>query len=326
MEEVLDNYSDDYSSQRAFIREPVSEENDYSTRTSLVRSLAGNKLISFCIILSLLVFFGVIVGEKNKIFSKFIPRLRGEIVLPNNYVITSIENKFPILIRRDCPRTGQHLRFKGTVESIFDEAALNLCSRGERVVEVGSHYGYNPIMLGQTLKMGGKYIAIEGNPPVARCLYKNIVLNDLSNIVEVIKIAAADHKGTCDITEDALLHPDDEDDHSTTQSKLIVECDTLDNILGDKEVSLLLVSVPSAVFEVLRGAEKVIARTDELQLLLNVDTKKIDKTIDIRGDLTSLHQRGFKFYEVISANEVREIFIDEIINKEKLVILMKKEK
>lgn len=326
MEEVLDNYSDDYSSRHALIREPISENSDYSTRSSFARSLASNKLISFFIILSLLIFFGVIIGEKNKIFTKFIPRLRGEIVLPNNYVITSIEHKFPILIRRDSPRLAQHLRFKGSVESIFDDAALNLCSRQEKVVEIGANFGYNAIMLGQILRMNGKYTAIEGNPPVARCLYKNMVLNDLSDTVEVIKIAAADHKGTCDISEDALLHPDEEDDHSLMQRKLVVECDTLDSILENKEVSLILIDVPSSAFYVLRGAKDIIDRTDKLQVLVRLDTKKIDKAIDIRGDLTSLNRRGFKFYEVVSANEIKEIFIDEIINKKKLILLMKKEK
>lgn len=326
MEEVLDNYSDDYSSKHALIREPISEDNDYSARSSFAKSLASNKLISFFIILSLLIFFGVIVGEKNKIFTRFIPRLRGEIVLPNNYVVTSINQTFPILIRKDCPRIAQHLRFKGSVESIFDKAALNLCSRQERVVEIGAHFGYNAIMLGQILQMNGKYTAIEGNPPVARCLYKNMVLNDLSDTVEVIKIAAADHKGTCDISEDALLHPDEEDDHSTMHRKLIVECDTLDNILKNEEVSLILISVPSSTFDVLRGAKDIIDRTNRLQVLLRLDTNKIDKSIDIRGDLTSLNRRGFKFYEVVSADEMKEIFIDEIIDKKKLILLMKKEK
>ena len=325
MEEVLDNYSDNYSSNRALIRNPLSEENDYSTNTSLARSLAGNKLISFCIILSLLVFFGVIVCEKNKVFTRFIPRLRGEVILPDNYIITSIDKRYPILIKKNDPRIGQQLRYKGSVESLFDHTALNLCMKGDNVVEVGAHYGYNPIMIGQLLQANGKYIAIEGNPPIARCLYKNVVLNDLSDTVEVVRIAAADHTGTCDISSGILINPD-EDDGIVQPQSFVVSCDTLDNILVDKEVSLILIDVPSAVFEVLRGAERIIEKTDGLRVLIDLDTDKVDKTIDIRGDLVSLQQRGMKFYEVVSANEVREIFIDEIINKKKFVMLMKKEK
>ncbi len=322
----MDNFSNNYSSQRAFIKESSNEGGYYSTNQSFIVSLLNNKLMSFCIILSLVVFFGVVFGEKNKLFSKLMPKLRGEITLPDNYVITSINNKFPVLIKKDCSHSGKHLRFRGTADSVFDDIALKLCTKEEKVVEIGAHYGYNSIMIGQLLRMNGKYIAIEGDPKSARCLYKNIVLNDLSDTVEVIKIAAADHKGTCDITEDVLLNPDDEDDSAITHKSLIVECDTLDNILKNKEVSFLLIDIPGAVFEVLRGAREVISRSKKLKILIDLDTGKIDKSINMREDLNSLLQRGFKFYEVNSVSEIKEISIDEILNKKRLILFMRKER
>lgn len=323
----MDNFSNDYSSQRAFIKEPMSETaNDYSVHHSLARSLMSNKLISFCIILSLIVFFGVIIGEKNKIFSRFIPKLRGEIALPDNYVVTSIDQKFPILIKKNDPRVADQLRYRGTVKSVFDDAALNLCMRGEKVVEVGAHYGYNSILLGQILKMGGKYVAIEGNPNVAKCLYKNIVLNDLSNTVEIIRTAASDHKGTCSIEDVVSAIQDDQGANSVITRKITVECNSLNEILKDEQqVSLILIDLPSSVFAILRGADRIIDESDNIRLLVSLDMNKIGKTVDIRSELTFLRQRGLKFYEVTSANEIKEIFLDEIINKEKLVLLMKKE-
>ena len=322
----MDNFSDDYSSQRAFIKEPMSETTiDYSAHYSFGRSLMNNKLISFCIILSLVVFFGVVVGEKNKIFSRFVPRLRGEIALSDSYVITSIDQEFPILIKKNDPRIADQLRYKGTVESVFDDAALNLCMRGEKVVEVGAHYGYNSIMLGKTLKMGGKYIAIEGNPNVARCLYKNMVLNDLSDTVEIIRKAVSDHKGTCSIDDVVSAVRDDSDMSTVITRNITVECDSLNNILKGESVSLILIDLPSSVFSVLKGADKVIDESDNLRLLVSIDADKISEKIDIRNELTSLRRHGLKFYEVISANEIKEIFIDEIVSKKKLVLLMKKE-
>lgn len=324
MEGILDNFSNDYLSRHAFVKESTYEGIDNSSQYSLGRSLARNKLITFCIGLSLLIFFGVIVGEKNKIFSRVIPKLRGEITLPDNYVITSIDQKFPILIKRNDPRIGKQLRYKGTVESIFDDAALNLCTKEEKVVEVGAHYGYNPILIGQILRMNGKYIAVEGNPSVARCLYKNIVLNDLSETVEMIAKAAADYEGVCNIND--VVVADEEDDDTVISKALMVECDTLDHLLQGKEVSLILIDVPGGVFPILKGAEKIINRSEKLQLLVSVNMDKVSKSVDVRRELSFWRQRGLRFYEVISATNKREIFIDEIISKRKLILLMKKEK
>ena len=323
----MDNFSDNYSSQRAFIREPSDEKEYHSANQSFIMSLLNNKLMSFCILLSLAVFFGVVFGEKNKLFTKLVPRLRGEVVLPDNYIITSIDKKYPFILKKNDPRIAKQLRYKGSVESAFDQAALNLCMKGDTVVEIGAHYGYNPVILGQILRTNGKYIAIEGISESARCLHKNIVLNDLSDTVELIKIAAADHKGTCDIGDDVLTNPDDEADNTVISKSLIVECDTLDNILKNREISLLLIDIPGAVFEVLRGAERVIEKSKKLRILMSLDTDMIDKAINIREDLNSLLQRGFKLYEVTpTTSEIKGVSIDEIINKKKMILFMKKER
>jgi FkbM family methyltransferase len=322
----VENFSNNYSSQRAFIRESSNEEVDYSAHQSLVMSLLNNKLISFCIILSLIVFFGVVVGEKSKIFSRFIPTLRGEIVLSDGYVITSIDHKYPILIKKSDPRIGYQLRYKGTVDSRFDEAALNLYMKGDTVVEVGAHYGYNSIMIGQALRMNGKYIAIEGNPGVSRCLYKNIVLNDLSDTVEIVRKAVSDHQGTCAIDDLISAVPDEEGKHSIVTRTVTVECDSLDEILKDKKVSLILINLPSSLFTILKGAQRILNESRNLQILARLNIDKIAKTIDVRKELNLLRQRGLRFYEVTSPTEIKEVFVDEIISKKKLVILIKKDR
>ena len=208
---------------------------------------------------------------------------------------------------------------------MFDDAALNLCMRGEKVVEVGAHYGYNAIMLGQTLKMGGKYIAIEGNPNVARCLYKNIILNDLSNTVQIVRTAASDHKGTCSVDDVVSAIQDDQGVNNVITRAITVECNSLDEILKNNQVSLILIDLPSSVFSILRGADRIIDESRNIRLLVNLDTNKVAETVNIRDELTFLRQRGLRFYEVISANEIKEIFIDEIISKRKLIVLMKKD-
>ena len=326
MEETLDNFSNNNSSQHAFIRESSQEETDYSSQNSLGRSLLNNKLISFCLILSLMVFFGVIICEKNKVFSRFMPRLRGHISLQNNYIVTSIEHRFPVLIRSNDPNISDQLRYGSSSKSIFDDAASSLCTTGSTVVEVSARYGYNAIVLGQILKSGGKYIAIESNPIVARCLYKNIILNDLSRTVEIVRKSVSDHQGTCTV-EDVVSDSSEDGSKGLITKKLKAECDSLDGILQGRAVSLILIDVSSYVFDILRGANKTIeSSTGNLQILVNLDLDEISKSVNVRRELSSLRQLGMRFYEVTSATDIRAIGIDEIIEKNKLIVLMKKEK
>ncbi|MCR4623523.1 MAG: FkbM family methyltransferase [Alphaproteobacteria bacterium] len=324
MEEMLDNFSNNYSAGRVFVKEePRIEINNYPTRPSLVRSLLNNKFVWFCIILYAIVFLGAILMEKNKFFSKLIPMMKGEIFLSDDRIITSIEGKFPIIIDKNDPRIREELSYKDSVTSLFDVAALNLCTKGESVAEVGAHYGYNSIMLGQILKTNGKYVAIEANPVVAKCLHKNIVLNDLSETVEVIEKAASDRPGRGVIESIISLFADN---RKVVTKKVDVECQTLNEMLKDKGVSLILIGVPNAAFAVLKGADEIIDESDNIKILAHFDMDRVDESINVLGDLTFLAKHGLKFYEVISADSISEISIDEMINKKEFVVLMRKDK
>ncbi|MBO7454573.1 MAG: FkbM family methyltransferase [Alphaproteobacteria bacterium] len=327
MEEMLDNFSNDYSVRRVFVKEePRIEANNYPTRPSLAGGLLNNKFVLFCIILYAVVFFGAILAEKNKFFSKFIPMLKGEIFLSDDRIITSIDDKFPIMINKHDPRVREELSHKDSVTSLFDDAALNLCMAGESVAEVGAHYGYNCIMLGQILKTNGKYVAIEANPNVAKCLYKNIILNDLAETVEVVEKAASDRPGRGVIEDIVALFRDRKEGDQAITKTVNVECETLNEMLKDKGVSLILIGVPNAAFAVLKGADKIIDESDNIKILAHLDMDRVDKSIDVRGDLTLLAKHGLKFYEVVSAESISEVSIDEMIDKKEFVVLMRKDK
>lgn len=320
----MDNFSNNYSTGRVFVKEePVVEMNSYTTRPSGVGGLLNNKFVWFCIILYVVVFFGAILAEKNKFFSKFIPMMRGEIFLSEDRIITSIDDKYPIMINKNDPRIREELSYNDTVTSLFDNVALNLCMTGESVAEVGAHYGYNSIMLGQILKTNGKYVAIEANPRVAKCLYKNIILNDLSETVEVVEKAASNRPGRGVIEDIVSLFADKD---KVVTKTVDVECETLNEILKDKGVSLILIGIPNAAFAVLRGADKIIDESDNIRILAHLDMDRVDKSIDVRSDLTFLSEHGLKFYEVVAADSISKISIDEIMNKKEFIVLMRKDK
>ena len=137
-EVMLDSSIDNYSSQGGY------------------KGFAGNKIISFSVIISCVIFLLVIIGEKSKFFAKMIPTLRGEVKLANKVVVTSISQHFPIIIRKNDPFIGQQLRYTGGVKSLFSDVAIGLCQKKDTVVEIGAHYGVNTIIMGDFLRRNGK--------------------------------------------------------------------------------------------------------------------------------------------------------------------------
>ena len=299
---------------------------DYMRQQTLRKGLSSNKLISTCIAISLFVFFGVIIAERNDLFEEFIPTLRGEINLPDNYIITSIDQTYPILIKKSDPKIAEQLRYKGHVISVFDRAARQLYTEGDVVAEVGAHYGYNAIMLGNLLKTNGKYIAIEGNPSVAKCLYKNMVLNDLSNVVEVLQIAVSDHEGVAVIDDIVSASKGANGSVTVSTRNIQVRSNTLDNLLNEKKVTFVLMDVPSTAFQVLRGANNLISESEQIKFLVRLDLERVDNQEEARQDLLSLNNRGLRFYEITPASTPKEISVDEIMEQKKVVVLMRKEK
>lgn len=290
-------------------------------------SISNNRLVSFVFIVSCLLFLGVVVGEKSRFFYKIIPTIRGEIKLADKFVITTIKQRYPIIIKKNDPFIGQQLRYSGSVKSLFAETADYLCKPGYNVVEIGAHYGFNTLILGDKLKNNGKYYAIEANSVVASYLNKNVVLNDLSNTVKIINAAISDHIGNCQIDDVISYRKHKEHGHHCSMTSISVKCSTLDNEIKDDKISLLMIDVPGFEFPIIHGAKRLMERSDDIKLLISINTREsLKNNIDVRNELISLRDMGFKFFEVEDSVQYKPITIDKIISKKNLVLIIQKDK
>ncbi len=287
--------------------------------------LKNNKLISFCVLFSCLLFLAIIFTEKTKILLNLVPTMRGEVTLSDGFVITSIKGQYPLIIKKDDPFVGDQLRYTGGVKSVFSEIAMNLCKKKDIVVEIGSHFGYNVINLGNYLKGNGEYYALEPNTKIFSCLNKNIVINDLDSTVHTINKAVSDHCGTC-VIDDVLSYQKMEDSTYNTPNTIAVECSTLDREITDKNLSLLLIDVPGVEFSIIRGAQNILERSKKIILLVNVDCEASSKKADVLSELTKLEKNGFKFFETEAPNDFKEIQINEILEKKKLLLIITRDK
>lgn len=284
--------------------------------------LRSNGLVVIVLWISCLLFIGVWLATKNKVFKKVIPTMRGEVTLDNNFVITTIKNRYPIIINRKDPFVGKQLRYRGNVKSLFAEAATNLCKPKDNIVEIGAHYGVNTILLSQKLLEGsGKYYAIEANSRVASYLTKNVVLNDLTDKVTVISKAIADHDGDCDI-KDILSYKKKKETKTYEIQDMKVKCEALDHVLPKENIQLLMVDIPGMEFSIIKGAKALIERSEDIKILVNCNVNESTQNLDVERELMNLQSSGFHFFEVNNELQYNQVSIEEILAKKNLVMVI----
>lgn len=297
-------------------------EDLYNMQRNQGSLLSKNQGLSYAIIISCMLFLFVFFLEKSKSFVNLIPTLRGEVKMSDGVVITTIQNRYPILIRQDDPYIGTQLRYSGDINSLFSQAAVAICSRDEKIIEVGANFGFNTILLGKSLSDSGKIYAYEPNQTAFSCLQKSIYLNDLTHIVEFENIALSDHTGECDI-EDITTVTKNENGELCKGEIRSVKCSTLDEIFEGKDASLLLIDIPGQEFHIVNHAHKVIEASRNLKILVSFKNSGVH-----RGEQTFeyLHGLGYKCYVVSVGPNFTEITKEELMQKSEGILLFSKTK
>ena len=285
-----------------------------------VRGWYRNKVVYYSILFASLLFLVVIAMEKTKFFMRIIPKLRGEVSLHSGFVITSISDSYPFIIRKDDPFVGDQLRFTGNVKSLFAQTANHLVHKGDVVAEIGSHFGYNAICIGNYLKNNGSYYAIEANTDVTGYLRKNIIINNLDGVVTIINKAISDQQSTYAI-DDVLSYYHNPDGSYSSSKTIIVTSSTLDQELPGANLSLLLVDVPGTSLKILDGAQRILQDSQNIKVLANLDLTNVNDTTAMK-EFNHLSSQGFQFFEVIAFDKYRKISSEQIINKKKLIVVI----
>ncbi|MDR0555952.1 MAG: FkbM family methyltransferase [Holosporaceae bacterium] len=285
-----------------------------------------NKLVSFAIIIACLLFIIIFFLEKTKVLVKMIPKMRGEVSLGSSFSITTTKDGYPIVIKQNDPTVGSKVRFSGDIHSTFSETAVSMARADDIVVEIGAHFGYNTITIAKKL-VSGKYYAFEPNATILSYLRKSLILNDLFEKVTLENFAISDRVELISIA-DCLSKTENSEGNYTKDRKIIVNSITLDKKLeGSQEsISLLLIDIPEFVFPILNGAEKIIASSPSLRIVLYFDNYRASRHSNVENELKKLKNNGFIFYIVKEPNSYVESNIPDILSKNEIVLVMTKDK
>jgi len=165
--------------------------------------------------------------------------------------------------------------------------------KGEIFVDVGANVGYYSLKIAKEYSSEGvTIIAIEAHPGNYNALSKNIELNNFRCITAINK-AVSDHKGIVTLYErvdprnrirsefyslsNSFIH--ESNFVRPEGGSLEIECDTLDNILGEHRVDVMKIDIEGAEVSALEGASSILKRLRKI--IVEVHGSNFDKVMQI---------------------------------------------
>jgi FkbM family methyltransferase len=168
--------------------------------------------------------------------------------------------------------------------------------KGETFVDVGANVGYYSLKIAKEYSSKGvTIIAMEAHPGNYKALCKNIELNDF-NCITAINKAVSDHKGIVTLYDrvdtrnrirsemyslsNAFFY--ESNVARPEGGSLEIECDTLDNILGEQRVDVMKIDIEGAEVSALEGAARILKKLRKI--IVEVHGSNFDKVMQILDD------------------------------------------
>ena len=135
---------------------------------------------------------------------------------------------------------------------------------GDTVIDIGAHIGRYTITSSKQVGNTGKVVAIEADPDNFQLLKRNIVLNNLTNVLSLnyavfstrTRMKLYEQSASAKYNSVMLARA------AKTKNYVEVNADTLDSILkqnGINQVNWIKIDVEGAEFEVLKGSTKTLS-------------------------------------------------------------------
>ena len=171
--------------------------------------------------------------------------------------------------------TGNH--YCGLHEFEDMSFVLHLLRPTDLFADVGANIGSYTILASAAI--GAHSIAFEPIPSSFHWLHQNIVANGVQNKVNAHAIAIADKPGILHFT--TQLGPENQISRENDVDSMEVQCNTLDNLLGDAVPNLIKIDVEGFENAVLLGASKILRNPSLQVLIIEIRNKTISSNQNI---------------------------------------------
>ncbi len=214
-------------------------------------------------------FFGKGLGN-NIIIEKF-AQLIIQIVKP---IYVDIEGSKMIIDSMD----NLYLGLLGSHEKFETNVVKKLVKSGDNVIDVGANQGYYTLLFSKLVGEKGNVTSFEPDPENCKRLRKNLENNQCKNVV--LEQKAVSHKtGEVRMYMGKFRTGNRIYDSHDNRKSVIVKTASLDDYFknSDKRVNFIKIDVEGAEMSVMEGLKKILARENNLILMLEFFPNLITK-------------------------------------------------
>ena len=232
------------------------------------------------------------------------------------------------------PGDSLNLSINGVYGELDTNIIRNEISEGDVVIDVGANIGYYTLIFAKLVGKKGKVIAFEPEPKNFELLKKNIIANELSNVILEQKIVSDKNEKTKLFLANSgivghRISP-------TKNMKNFIEVDSI--ILDDyleknnltNKINFLKIDVEGAEIKVLDGSKNTL-KNSPLKIFTEFNREVIKKSgMDPNQFLSLLSSYNFKFFlpnyklNTVNETDIHELLFSEETILDNLNILCKK--
>lgn len=187
------------------------------------------------------------------------------------------------------------------------EGLFSLLKPGFTVIDIGSNIGQTALICAKSIGKTGKIIGFEPDTINFEKAQRNIKLNSFSNIT-IHNLALGQRKEEVPLKINSPQNRGgNRIDRTLTDSKNIIQVDTLDNIVSKLNISavdLIKIDVEGFELEVLNGAKETIDKFKPLMFIEMNDKNLKEQNVSAKELLSSLLHNNYSVKEAVSGKNI----------------------
>lgn len=236
----------------------------------------------------------------------------------NGYTVTHDEIK--LYLNNKDNFLSRDIAFHKVWEPEITKIVKEIIKKDQIVIDVGANIGYFTTLFSKLVGTAGKVYAFEPAPINFEILQRNILVNNLKNVL-IHQTAASNVSNTQDLYlstwnfGDNRLFEKPRDERDLEREKIQVDTIRLDEIVKEK-INLIKIDVQGFEWQVIDGAKKLIDNNNDIKIIFEF-TPQLLKLNGVKPEdfLYRLLKMNFNIYDIGAGNNLINYDIENICKR-----------